>query len=300
MTTIYLTKGIPASGKSTWAKNKVRDDNKVKRISKDDLRDMLDNGNFSMKNEGYVLDMRNEMVESALLRGYDVIIDDTNFNDKHWNQMCDIAKRVGDVRVVEIFFSISLKEALKRNQQRDKDVPDHIVERMFEKHVSGSPVSKRDEYFTKAEHPHGENRHFRSDIIPTFIVDLDGTLAIKNGDRGYFDWDRVIEDDPNIEIIDVVKTLAEEYPSLIVVTGRSEESREQCETWLESFEIPYTQLFMRAKNDYRSDTIVKDEIYWDHIHDHYNVDFVIDDRMGVTNMWRSLGIKVLQVDKGTF
>lgn len=295
-----MPKGVPASGKSTWAREKVRDHNKVKRISKDDLRDMLDNGNFSMKNEGYILDMRNEMVESALLRGYDVIIDDTNFSDKHWNQMCDIAKRVGDVRVVEIFMNVSLDEALKRNRERDKDVPDHIIENMYEKHVVGSPVPQRDEYFTKAEHPHGEHRHVRSEILPAFIVDLDGTMAIKNNDRGYFDWDRVIEDDPNIEVIQVVKKLAEEYQSVLVVTGRSEEARDQCEDWLEAFEIPFNKLFMREKDDYRSDTIVKREIYEEEIHDHYNVDFVIDDRMGVTNMWRSLGITVFQVDKGTF
>jgi predicted kinase len=42
MLTVYFTIGLPASGKSTWAKNKVdQSPNSIKRVNKDELRAML-------------------------------------------------------------------------------------------------------------------------------------------------------------------------------------------------------------------------------------------------------------------
>jgi len=57
---------------------------------------------------------------------------------------------------------------------------------------------------------------------------------------------------------------------------------------------------MRSQGDTRPDEIVKREIYEEHIKPLYNVDFVLDDRNKVVKMWRSLGLKVLQVAEGNF
>ena len=301
VTTIYMTQGVPASGKTTWARQKLKDENNIKRICKDDLRDMLDNGKFSMKNERYILDMRNEMVESALLRGNDVILDDTNFSDDHWKAMRDIAKRVGNVKVVEIYFEVSLKEARRRNENRDENekVPEHIIEDMFERHVrGGTSVSQREEFFPEANHPHNQTQ--TENLTESFIVDLDGTLALNNSGREYNEFLRVKEDDPNIPIVRMVQELYEDYEDLIIVTGRSEECRKECREWLNVFEVPFNLLYMRGEHDTRRDTDVKKEIYFDEIHENNFVNFVIDDRMSVVNMWRSLGIPTLQVSKGTF
>lgn len=52
MLKIILCKGLPASGKSTWTRELIdKNPEKYKRINKDDLRAMLDNGKWSNKNE---------------------------------------------------------------------------------------------------------------------------------------------------------------------------------------------------------------------------------------------------------
>lgn len=51
MQKVIVLKGLPASGKSTWAKNLVLKDSTYKRINKDDLRAMLDASKFSKENE---------------------------------------------------------------------------------------------------------------------------------------------------------------------------------------------------------------------------------------------------------
>ena len=54
---------------------------------------------------------------------------------------------------------------------------------------------------------------------------------------------------------------------------------------------------MRATGDKRKDTIVKKEIWDNHIYGKYNVFLAIDDRPSVVRMWRQdVGIPVLQVN----
>ena len=57
---------------------------------------------------------------------------------------------------------------------------------------------------------------------------------------------------------------------------------------------------MRKEGDFRRDSIVKQEIYEQHIKDKYVVEFVLDDRDLVVSKWRELGLKCLQVQPGAF
>ena len=64
--------------------------------------------------------------------------------------------------------------------------------------------------------------------------------------------------------------------------------------------FPDQQLFMRKKDDYRQDAIVKKELYEEHIKDKYYVEAVFDDRDQVVNMWREEGLLCCQVYYGNF
>jgi hypothetical protein len=57
---------------------------------------------------------------------------------------------------------------------------------------------------------------------------------------------------------------------------------------------------MRSEYDMRKDSIVKEEIYRQEILGRYNVWLVLDDRNQVVDMWRNLGLRVLQVAPGNF
>ncbi len=61
----------------------------------------------------------------------------------------------------------------------------------------------------------------------------------------------------------------------------------------------FTELYMRANKDQRSDFIVKKELYDAHIKGKYNVVAVFDDRPSVCNgLWRPLGLPLFQVGDG--
>jgi hypothetical protein len=127
------------------------------------------------------------------------------------------------------------------------------------------------------------------------IVDVDGTLADMRGVRSPFEWDKVLQDKPHLDVIDLVKDLAslKKY-KIIITTGRDGICEQDTVTWLRKYKD------IRKAGDFRKDNIIKSEIYMDHIRPNYDVKYVIDDRDQVVDMWRSLGLRVLQVAPGNF
>jgi hypothetical protein len=53
---------------------------------------------------------------------------------------------------------------------------------------------------------------------------------------------------------------------------------------------------MRASDDNRADDVVKNEIFERDVAPFYNVQFTVDDRQRVVDMWRAKGLTCLQVD----
>lgn len=291
-----MTKGIPASGKTDWTlKEMTRHPGRYKRVNRDSLREMIDRNMKSSDNEIFIKKMRDVLVEKILLQEYDIILDDMNFHDGNWTSICEVAKLIGDVRVVEKYFEVSLKEALIRNAERSKPLPTHIVEDIYKRHVKNKRVVVRDEYFP----PVRQDFTIDPNKKMAAIVDIDGTLAMNYGGRSYFDLERVEEDTVNEHISSLIDYLAlNGNLEILLVSGRAEVSRTKTESWLDHARPKphFDKLFMRQTGDRRPDSIVKQEIYKELIEPFYNVMYVIDDRPVVCRMWRRLGLTVLQVN----
>ena len=84
-----------------------------------------------------------------------------------------------------------------------------------------------------------------------------------------------------------------------IVSGRMDHVRDKTEEWLKRHHVFYHALHMRKSGDYRPDYEIKKEIYDEHLADR-NVLFAVDDRNQVVKMWRSLGIRTLQVADGDY
>jgi len=117
--------------------------------------------------------------------------------------------------------------------------------------------------------------------------------------RRPFQWDKVGDDLPKQDVINIINALAVDN-HIIVCSGRDGVCQQATMQWLHDNGVQYDNFFIRPKGDQRKDTLIKEEIYNNHIKGKFNVLGVIDDRDQVVHMWRHLGLTVLQVNYGNF
>ena len=285
MQKIIMLKGLPASGKSTWAKEKINENSNYIRINKDDIRESI-TGKWTAKKEKIVISIRNSLIKTGISLGKNVIIDDTNLNPKHEQSLKTLAQELGvEFEVNDSFLKVPVEECVERDIKRDKSVGYKVIYKMYYDYLYQDPSKKI---------VNSSNKKRRC-----VICDIDGTLAHNYGGRNIYDLTRVKEDTPDPLVCAVLdgldSTFGIDYLDIIIVSGREDNCRKETEEWLYHNMIPYKALYMRKSGDKRDDAIVKEEIYKEFIEPEYCVLGVIDDRNKVVRMWEKLGVKVMKV-----
>lgn len=284
MPILYMTVGLPASGKSSTAYKMVEESNgSIVEVTKDALRKLPDAPEAFGKRERWVVSQRDKKVVNALSSGKSIIVHDTNFNPLHKERLQRLAFENGaDFEVLD-FTDVAVTECIRRDALRADPVGETVIWEMWQKYLYVSPTSQVSENLPSA-----------------VIVDIDGTLA-RMTSRRPFDWHKVHEDLPVSHIVDLVKDLHSAGTTILYVSGRDSSCMELTQKWLQDHVSVPGPLFMRPTNDSRKDSVVKEELYIKHIKDRYNIRFVLDDRDQVVHMWRTIvRVPVLQVDYGKF
>jgi predicted kinase len=284
-----ITVGVSASGKSTWADQEYRKDPAGVYIScRDDIRkDILtiEKGfpefkwaDWSWKWEDLVTERQRDILQLAYKneQTHTVIIADTNLNSERNNELIAFLQDLGFQCECK-FFNISFEEAVRRDAARQNGVGAFVLGKQFQQwhKLTGNNVKQN------------------LDLPKAILVDIDGTLAHMEG-RKPFEWHRVEEDKVDQIVRAMVNTLSG-YHEIIVLSGRDSVCRIETEQWLNDNHIMWDKLLMRPEKDNRPDEIIKKEFLDNYVRDKYFVEAVIDDRPKVCRMWRSLGLKVIQV-----
>lgn len=308
MPKLTILRGVAGSGKSTWARAQVGS----VVVSRDDLRDALfgssDQDYYDVpKNVLFAKEDAVSLAEAALIKamlaaGKDVIADSTHTMVKYTNRIAKIGWQAGADVELKVF-DVALKVAVERNGLRAKNggrnVPADTIKRQHDQ-LQGS------KNYVLIPPPPVKPYSGTPGKPKAFMVDIDGTLAHMLDKRGPFDWASVHLDEPDEVVVDIVNVLASSnfamdlgYYKVIVMSGRDAVCRPETEKWLGDF-IQYDHLFMRPEGDMRADNIVKAELFDKHVRDNFDVQFVLDDRDQVVDMWRRMGLKCLQVEPGAF
>jgi len=297
VTTLTITRGLPGSGKTTWA----RQQRGAVRVNRDDLRRMLHGGPVGLGwAEVQVTLAQRTQVEALLRAGVNVICDDTNLRPRVVRELAELALKCGADVVIRDFTDVPLEECIIRDATRDEElsVGRDAIRGMWQRYLAGRtlPLPVPD---LKPE-PTGAPYVLPAGAPNAVLVDIDGTVAIMNG-RSPYDMTRVGEDVPNHAVIEAVRAMHAAGHLVVYCSGRSDDCREQTVAWLgRHVGVPFEGLHMRATGDQRQDSIVKAEIFEREIRHQYRVVGVFDDRAQVVRMWRALGLTVFQVADGDF
>lgn len=117
---LIIMQGIPACGKSTWARNEqAKDPEHVIIVSRDGLRHMR--GTYWVpKQENFITTIENYMIHEGLRKGYTVIVDATNLNPSAITRFKSMAAS-HDVPMWGILVHESLETCIERNNNPDRE-----------------------------------------------------------------------------------------------------------------------------------------------------------------------------------
>lgn len=314
--TCYIMKGYAGSGKSYRSKEIANSTPNTVIVSADD---------YWMVGGKYVFDASRlalahaqcfQRFSEAVAAGRNVIVDNTNLNYKDVCKYIDYLLKnnnlnnyIYSVELVEVQFnSIEKAIELRSNREDGKNIPENRMRQMYKKFKEDIRGHLLNDY--KGKIGLGELDLLQNNLpwpepvegLPEAIIcDLDGTLSIFEYTSGLSIRNAYAAELSESDFIchPVAKAISAFYSTgvkVIFLSGRSEECREPTEAFLArvcaQYNLSYDKLLMRKAKDGRSDSIVKREIFDEHLKDKYNIVAVFDDRNSVVQTWRDMGLYV--------
>ena len=138
--TLYITVGLPGSGKSTYAKNFIKD-KEIEYLSSDSLRAVYGKSEEDQSVTSFVFGHIKKKVDEFLKDGKNVLVDATSVNRKERSDYIKTAKKYG-AKVVAIVFKMDRQGLIERNKKRGEQggrvVPDWVIDKMLAKYEEPS------------------------------------------------------------------------------------------------------------------------------------------------------------------
>lgn len=141
---IVMTRGLPGSGKSTWAKEFLAQQNeRWYRWNNDDFCEMLTGVRFGRVNGKFLGQRRKGFILGAVRAGTNIILDNTNLNPYTTTEVEIVLEELRvECEIENKFFPISLVDAIERDSRRDRPVGPDVILGMHSKWIDKWPQLK--------------------------------------------------------------------------------------------------------------------------------------------------------------
>lgn len=159
---LFILRGLPASGKSSWAKKYVNEHPETSIIlSKDGIREMLgvywveereplvsrifhrmlhdivSHGTFA-----YISSDKNAEIKS-IDNNFDIIIDNTNLNIDDVNEIMNDAY-LHDYKIQEVIFNMPVEKCIEGDSKRKRSVGRKVIENFYHTYISDDLETMKD------------------------------------------------------------------------------------------------------------------------------------------------------------
>jgi predicted kinase len=305
---IRLTRGLPASGKSTMAHEWVAEDPDWRvRVNRDDLRKGAYNKYYDLsRHQEQTITLQEDVLVTAMLNaGISPIVDALHLKAAYVKRWFDLGNKLGVPVTVMDAPVTDVEMCVLRDSKREKQVGEAVIRDLAKRFLQKGKLPKLPENTpaVMTGRAYVPNRS-----LPKAVwLDIDGSIAEREHPlapipvRGPFDETRVFEDALIEHVHDVVLALNAAGYHIVVMSGRSMGCYDETKRWLDHHGVPYSDIFMRPIGDTRKDSIIKEEQFWAHVAPKYDIRFALDDRQQVVDHTRQvLKIPVFQVQPGDF
>ena len=144
---VTILQGLPASGKSTWARKQVlKNPTKVVIVNRDSIREGL--GKYWVpERENLVTKIEHAYILNGIELGYDVIIDATNFNPTFLRNLMKLIQDKRDELKIDLYievkrFDITLEKAIWRDWLRGlkggRKVGSKVIKNFYERYIENT------------------------------------------------------------------------------------------------------------------------------------------------------------------
>ena len=247
-----------------------------------------------------------KMVDASVLTllksDTNVLIDATNTSLRTIQDMVNAYTEYADISFK--VFDVPVEELVKRCDKRFAETGKFIPKGVIEKNVSNLHHTLEKFNFEpipqKVKAPEAVYTVQDESLPKAVICDLDGTLSLLNG-RDPYNAATCDNDLLNAPVASVLQMAKAQGYKVILLSGREDKYREPTLRFLAKHHIDYDLLLMRTTNDFRKDNIIKRELFEQEIQGKYFINFLLDDRNQVVDMWRKdLHLPCFQVNYGDF
>lgn len=302
---LILTRGIQGSGKSTWARKWVEEDPEHRiRINNDDIRNML-GVYWVTSREGLVSDIKKRTAQYAMYRNYDIVVDNMNLNPKEvkfWEDLVwahnetvgnnsEFKDKYDSYEIEFKDFFIPLEECIRRDSMRPNPIGEKTIRDTWRRYKHFIQTSEVERYVNNLKHYEGKPK--------CIVIDMDSTVCFNMSKRPWYGdgaAEGMVDDVPNTGVCDIIRQLQEQY-LIVVATGRDTSQEEVTKQWLARQGINVDEYFFRTNGDYRKGVEIKKEEITA-ILEKYDIVAIFEDCEPIVQMYRDMGLTVLQPNKG--
>lgn len=302
---IIIARGIPGSGKSTWARAWVGESPETRiRINNDDIRNML--GDYWVPSrEDLVSFIKHKSAVAAMGHGYDIVVDNMNLNPKEinfWETIVNSHNK--DTERVDLGFTkykyeiefkdffIPVEECIKRDAMRPNPIGEKTIREIWKKYRHFIQTTAVEKYVNNM-------RAFDLSKPNCVVIDMDSTMCFNMSKRPWYgkgSTEMMLDDVPNVNMVKLLQII-HKYCPVIVCTGRDTSQKEVTKQWLAKYDIFPTKIYMRQANDFRKGVEIKEELI-NQILEEYNIIAIFEDSEPIVQKLRDMGLTVLQPNKG--
>ena len=199
-----------------------------------------------------------------------------------------------DVQYVLEFkdFFTPVEECIRRDAMRSNPIGEKTIKDIWRRYRHFIQTTKVEQYVDNL---------IAFDLSKPFcvVIDMDSTMCFNMTKRPWYgegSTEAMLEDTPNYGVCEIVRVLADKYP-IVVATGRDTTQKEVTLQWLERYGVTPTEGYFRTPKDFRVGSEIKKEQILS-ILEKYNVLAIFEDCEPIVQMYRDMGLTVLQPNKG--